>query len=135
MLGAEVTRSRYQEIGQNLEKEPDIGDPTAQPGTSSSQQESPDIDDPTAQPGTSSQQESPDIDDPTAQPWTSSYLQESTSNSIEASLKNTTTIPSNTLVLFKSPEEVRPYPKALPRQKKGGREHGWTRILTDTPEK
>ncbi|KAG5874273.1 hypothetical protein JTB14_028873 [Gonioctena quinquepunctata] len=73
--GTEVTNRPYQEVGQNPEKEPDIGDPTAQSGTSLSQQESPDIDDPTAQPGTSSsQQESPDIDDPTAQPGTSSSL-------------------------------------------------------------
>ncbi|KAG5862661.1 hypothetical protein JTB14_004802 [Gonioctena quinquepunctata] len=114
---AEVTNRPYQEVGQNPEKEPDIGDPTAQPGTSLSQQVSPNIDDPTAQPGTSSS------------------LQKSTSNAIEASLKNTTTIPSTTPALFKSPEEVRPYLKALPRKKKGGRKPGRTRILTDTPEK
>lgn len=53
---------------------------------------------------------------------------------METSLKNTTTIPSPKSA-FKSPEEVRPYPKALPRKKKGGRKPGRTRILTDTPEK
>lgn len=34
-----------------------------------------------------------------------------------------------------SPEMVRPYPKALPRKSRGGRQKGRTRILTDTPEK
>ncbi|KAI4455717.1 hypothetical protein MML48_9g00017989 [Holotrichia oblita] len=53
---------------------------------------------------------------------------------METSLKNTT-IPNTTSASFKSPEEVRPYPKALPRKKKGGRKPGRTRILTDTSEK
>ncbi|CAH2015295.1 unnamed protein product [Acanthoscelides obtectus] len=46
-----------------------------------------------------------------------------------------TTIQNITSGLLKSPEEVRPYPKALPRLNKGGRKPGRTRILTDTPEK
>ncbi|KAK4883237.1 hypothetical protein RN001_006556 [Aquatica leii] len=46
-----------------------------------------------------------------------------------------TTIQSTSSASFKSPEEVRPYPKALPRKRKGGRNPGRTRILTDTPEK
>ena len=37
--------------------------------------------------------------------------------------------------IMKSPEVVRPYPKALPRKKTGGRKLGSTRILTDWPEK
>ncbi|KAJ4425682.1 hypothetical protein ANN_27878 [Periplaneta americana] len=34
-----------------------------------------------------------------------------------------------------TPEQLRPYPKAQPRKKKGGRTPGRSRILTDTPEK
>lgn len=34
--------------------------------------------------------------------------------------------------LIKSPEEIRPFPKALPRKKKGRKNLGKTRILTDT---
>ncbi|XP_030767040.1 uncharacterized protein LOC115890832 [Sitophilus oryzae] len=76
-------------------------------------------------------EEEPVIDDPIAQPGTSSSQLEPTFNTME----NTTTIQSTPSAPFKSPEEVRPYPKALPRKKKGGRKLGRTRILTDTPEK
>ncbi|KAG5868115.1 hypothetical protein JTB14_015377 [Gonioctena quinquepunctata] len=47
---AEVTKRPYQKVGQNPTEEPVIGDTTAQPGTSLSQQELLDIDDPPAQP-------------------------------------------------------------------------------------
>lgn len=114
---AQVTNRSYHEVGQNPNEKPVIDDLTAQPSTSSSQEMS------------------PDIYDPTAQPCTSSSQQESTLNTMDTSLQNTTAIISNTSALLKSPEEIRPYPKALPRKKKGGRKPGRTRILTDTPEK
>lgn len=42
---------------------------------------------------------------------------------------------SNTTASAMTPEDIRPFKKAPPRQKKGGRKPGRTRILTDTPEK
>ncbi|KAK4879125.1 hypothetical protein RN001_007271 [Aquatica leii] len=77
-------------------------------------------------------EERQDIDEPTVQPGTSSSQQKSTSNAMETSL---TTIQSTTSASSKSPEEVRLYPKAIPRKRKGGRNPGRTRILTDTPDK
>ncbi|KAG5884886.1 hypothetical protein JTB14_025050 [Gonioctena quinquepunctata] len=119
--GAEVTNKPYQEVGQNPEK----GDPTAQ-------QESPDLDDPTAQPGTSSsQQESPDIDNPTAQPGTSSSLQKSTSNAIRIPQLSQ----SPHLLHLKVPKKFVLIPRHCHERKKVGRKPGRTRILTDTPEK
>ncbi|KAB0800181.1 hypothetical protein PPYR_05921 [Photinus pyralis] len=109
--GAEVTNRPYEELRENSEKELDRDDPIAQPGTSISQQET------------------------TPPPGTSLCQQKSTSNPIETFLQDSTTIQSTSSVSFKTPEEVRPYPKAQPRLKKGGRKPGRTRILTDTPEK
>lgn len=63
---------------------------------------------------------------------TSAVNQSVTNNSDESM---THSEPEEVLTVTISPESVRPFKKAQPRKKNGGRKCGRTRILTDTPEK
>ncbi|KAK9687144.1 hypothetical protein QE152_g36662 [Popillia japonica] len=65
----------------------------------------------------------------------SEILEPTTPTTSEADSCNSPSVESLKSTLIRTPQEVRPYPKAAPRKQKAGRKPGKTRIVTDTPEK
>ncbi|KAK9721151.1 hypothetical protein QE152_g21690 [Popillia japonica] len=62
----------------------------------------------------------------------SELLEPTTPTTLEADSCNSPSVELLKSTLIRSPQEVRPYPKAAPQKQKAGRKPGKTRIVTDT---